>query len=386
MRPRFLPTLAAAALVALGACQDDPTGPERPDPTAEELTASSQVHAFGSAAVYTLTNQTSGNELLRFRRAPNGRLSPAGTFATGGTGTGGGLGNQGALTLTRGGGWLLAVNPGSDDVSVFRARGEPRLTDRVSSGGTRPISVAAQHGLVYVLNGGGDENVTGFRLLRSGELEPIPGASYGLSQDQVASAQVSFSPDGRTLVVTEKATNRIVTFPVRRNGRLGSPRIDASAGQTPFGFAFNRRGRLVVSEAFGGAPGASVLSSYAITGRAGVRPVTPNVGTTQTAACWVVISNNGRFAYASNTASGTISLYRLRPSGALQLLDGVAAERDGSAPIDMALSRGGRFFYVLNSGDGTIGAYRVGSRGELEGIPRGTADGLPAGTTGLVAR
>ena len=42
-----------------------------------------------------------------------------GRCATGGTGTGGGLGNQGALAFSKNGDYLFAVNPGSNNLSVF---------------------------------------------------------------------------------------------------------------------------------------------------------------------------------------------------------------------------------------------------------------------------
>lgn len=274
MRTRLTMSLALASMLALGACGDSASvvSPEAASDdgleslaTVTALSASS-IWEGGYGAVFTTSNSPEGNEVLTFYRAPDGTLYPKEPVSTGGLGTGGGLGNQGALTFNGDRSLLLVVNAGSDDISVMGTEGWPELLHRVPSRGTRPISVAVRGSLVYVLNGGGEENVAGFRLSRKGRLTPIPGAVYPLSEAQVGSAQVGFSPDGRSLVVTEKATNRILVFPVLRNGRLGEVRVEQSAGQTPFGFAFNRQGTLVVSEAFGGAPGASVLSSYGIQG------------------------------------------------------------------------------------------------------------------------
>jgi hypothetical protein len=53
-------------------------------------------------AVYTMTNDTSGNALILYRRTAHGLLVPGGTFSTGGLGSGDGLGNQGALALSAG--------------------------------------------------------------------------------------------------------------------------------------------------------------------------------------------------------------------------------------------------------------------------------------------
>ena len=74
-------------------------------------------------AVFTLSNSAGGNRVLAFERNAAGALLAVGAESTGGTGTGGGLGSQGALSLSPNHRWLYAVNPGSDEVSVFRVYG-----------------------------------------------------------------------------------------------------------------------------------------------------------------------------------------------------------------------------------------------------------------------
>jgi 6-phosphogluconolactonase len=346
------------------------------------------VHADESlAAVYTMSNATSGNRILAFHRAPNGTLTPAGSFATGGLGTGGGLGNQGGLTLSNNDRWLLAVNARSNDVSLFATDDDGiRLVDRVPSGGRQPVSVTIHRDLVYVLNAGSD-NVSGFRLRPHGKLMPLAGSTRPLSGSGTGPAQVQFRPDGRVLVVTEKATNLVVTYAVDEDGLLSSPHAQASHGATPFGFAFGRRRLLFVSEAFGGAPDASAVSSYRVRDDATLHVVSPSVATHQTAACWVVVTEGGRFAYTTNTGSGSISGYEIDDDGALTLLnaDGRTAETGaGSAPTDLALSDNGRFLYVLDSGTHNIGAFRIRANGQLQ--PVATTGSLPAGANGLAAR
>ena len=71
-------------------------------------------------AVYTQTNDPSGNTVQQFTRGGDGSLRPAGTFATGGTGLATLGGRQGAVALSGDGRSLYAVNAGSDSVSVFR--------------------------------------------------------------------------------------------------------------------------------------------------------------------------------------------------------------------------------------------------------------------------
>lgn len=339
------------------------------------------------AAVYTMSNATSGNRILAFHRAPNGTLTAAGSFATGGLGTGGGLGNQGGLTLSGNDRWLLAVNAGSNDLSLFATDDDGlRLVDKAPSGGTQPVSVTIHRDLVYVLNAGSD-NVSGFRLRPRGKLTPLVGSTRPLSGSGTGPAEVQFRPDGRVLVVTEKATNLIVTYSVDEDGLLGPPLVHVSQGATPFGFAFGKRRQLFVSEAFGGAPDASAMSSYRVNADGTLHLVSPSVPTHQTAACWVVVTEEGRFAYTTNTGSGSISGYAIDDDGALTLLnaDGrTASTGAGSAPTDLALSENGRFLFVLNSGTHSIGAFRIRASGQLQ--PIGFTGGLPAGANGLAAR
>jgi 6-phosphogluconolactonase (cycloisomerase 2 family) len=336
--------------------------------------------------VYTTTNAAGANEVLAFPRSPDGTLSGPTAYATGGDGAGMGLGSQGAVVLSHDGRWLLVVNAGSNDVSVFRAGNRNlELTDVESSGGEFPISITIDGDLVYVLNAGGANNVTGFRLHSSGDLVPIAGSARGLSAASVGPAQLSFTPDRRALVVTEKATNLITTFDVQ-NGLLSNRVSTPSATPTPFGFAFDRRGRLIVSEAAGGAPGASAVSSYGVKTAGGLETISPSVATTQSAACWVLLTQDRRTAYTTNTASGTVSAFAVGAGGSVALLHAVAANTGaGSTPIDMALSSNGRFVYVLAPGaGGTVRPYSIAPDGSLVGL--GPVTGIPATAYGLAAR
>ena len=96
---------------------------------------------------------------------------------------------------------------------------------------------------------------------------------------------------------------------------------------------------------------------------------------------------SGRFAYTTNTGSGSISGYDIDHDGTLTLLnpDGRTADTGvGSAPTDLARSEDGRFLCVRNSAAHGMGAFRVRQNGQLE--PVGTIGGLPAGANGLAAR
>ena len=346
--------------------------------------AQASVNDEESPAVFTETNAAAGNAIQVFERGADGHLDAAGTFATGGLGTGAGLGSQGAVALSRDGRWLFAVNAGSNDVSVFAVTDDGlRLTDRVASGGTKPISLTAEDSLLYVLNGGGSGNITGFSV-DDGHLVPLPDSTRPLSPGAAGPAQVSFNPSGSALVVTEKGTNRIDVYAVGDDGLAGGATVNASHGQTPFGFAFDPRGELLVSEAFGGAANQSALSSYELGPGGKLILVSSSVPDHQSAACWVVVTRDNRFTYSTNTGSNTVSGYHVGHDGQLGLLDanGVTAAT-GTTPIDASLTPDSELLYVLNSGAGSVSAYHVGGDGTL--ISLGAFGALPASDVGLAA-
>ena len=246
-----------------------------------------------------------------------------------------------------------------------------------------PISIAIHGRLIYVLNAG-TPNVSGFHLSSDGTLTPVPGSTQ-LLNGAAGPAQVAFSADGELLIVTDKPTNEIFTLRVDDDGVAAAPVAHASNGATPFGFAVDQRDHLVVSEAHGGPNGTSALSSYDVDEEGDVRLISGSVPTHQGAACWVVITENERFAFTSDTASGVITGFSLSRDGSLATLDpqGVSA-RPGSTPTDLALSENSRFLFALNTGSGTIAGWRIKSDGALAFT--GAAAGIPASASGIAAR
>src|SRR6266542_1637873 len=191
-------------------------------------------HRVGS--VYTLTNAVAGNAVAVFGRSADG------TFATGGTGTGAGLGSQGAVILGEGGHELFAVNAGSNSISYFTAEHDGlELQDTIASGGVRPISLTVHDHILYVLNAGGAGNITGF-VVEHGALAPLAASTQPLGAGSSGPAQVSFTPDGNVLVVTEKSSSTIDTYVVGAHGIAGPPTVSAAVGGTPFGFDFDKHG------------------------------------------------------------------------------------------------------------------------------------------------
>lgn len=381
---RVVPLLLSAA--ALAACSPSMAT----DPTLTPGAASLDASAGGGTpgAVYTQTNAAAGNALLVFLRTPSGGLVAGPSLPTGGAGTGSGLGSQGSVTLSESGEYLYVVNAGSDQLSAFRLRGtSPELIATVSSGGDQPVSVTEHAGLVYVVNGGAANNIAGFRLTSSGggrTLVAIPGGTQPLSAAGAGPAQIQFTSRGDALIVTEKNTNRILSFPVGANGAAAPAVVTPSSGQTPFGFTFAGRGDvLVVTEAFGGAPNGSAVSSYRVDAGGQLTLVTGSLATGQTAACWFSAAKDGRDAFAANTGSANITSVKVEANGALTLRTDGSDAATGLTPIDNAVSNNGQYLFQLAAGAHEVDAYRVGASGALTSI---ATVAIPAGTVGLAAK
>jgi 6-phosphogluconolactonase (cycloisomerase 2 family) len=222
----------------------------------------------------------------------------------------------------------------------------------------------------------------GFRVTGSG-IARIHGAWRHLAPGDKDPAQVGLNPADNVLVVTNKTSSTIDTFHVGAGGVLGHAVSHASVGGTPFGFAFARTGALVVSDA--SIPPSSGATSYSVAAPGALTATSGALENHQQAACWVAITPNSRFAYTANTASGTVSAYRI-DHGAISLVgNGVAGDTgSGSKPADEAITPSGGILYVLAGGTGRVEAFRIGPGGSLH--HGGSAGSLPAGAVGLAVR
>lgn len=315
-------------------------------------------------AVYTMTNAASGNQIVVFKRDAAGFLSAASSVATTGAGAGGGvdaLGSQHSLVLSRDEQWLLAVNAGSNEISVLRADEHSlKFAGKVSSGGNFPTSIAIFHDLVYVLNAGASPNITGFTLHHNGQLTPIPNSTRALSG--AAFGEVSFDQYGESLVVTDKGNSKLLVYGVSGAGLpAASPVVTSSNGMVPFAVIFDRHDHALVVEA-----GSNAVSSYAIQSDGSLQSISSSVANGQKAACWIAASG-GRYVFTTNPGTHSISSYRLNAdSGALTLISGIAAT--GTLPLDLAATRHGHYLYAIDAGSLAIDAFRVEHDGSLTNL------------------
>jgi 6-phosphogluconolactonase len=353
--------------------------------------------------VYVLTNMLAGNTVVSLQRNQDGSLTRLEEVSTGGLGSGpiplplpiGGpnpLDSQDALIATPNGRFLLAVNAGSNEISVLGIRGEGLvLTDKVSSNGEYPVSLSVHGSLVYVLNSHGNPNINGFNLDDSGKLTSIPDSTRSAGSPTADPAQVAFAPDGNTLIVTERLANLIDVFQMTKRGTPGTHAQLVSNNHTPFGVSFGRGRIIAITETNERVPripvinGASV-STYRIGATGELTAVSVAVPDHQSAACWIRFTPNRQFAYVSNTGSGTLSSYAVSPRGDLVLAEEIAADTGGpqSVPIDLAITPDGEFLYVLSSLLGTIQGYRIERDGTLTHVS--STDGFPISVQGIVTQ
>jgi 6-phosphogluconolactonase len=265
------------------------------------------------------------------------------------------------------------------------------------------------HGnLLYVLNGVSG-SISGFTFDSNGKLTPIAGTTRNLSVSGAngVAADIGFTPNGKWLFVTMRylpltpGTNGqpglIDAFHVRANGSIGLANQQTAATPTPFGFRFTKSGTMVdtsagrVTTTNGMAPplgdGTQIngsLQTYTVDANGKLTPIS-NAASGGRAACWVVLTNNDKYAFVTNTLSATaahpapgapigtgqsgLARYSVASNGSLTFLGNV--NTGPGTPSDLGLSPDGKYLYMADPTQGLfpfgshVEAYKVGSDGSL---------------------
>lgn len=351
---------------ALGALALPAISQAAPIGASEDATARPMVAGF----VYVNDNASPANAVAGFARLADGALVPlrGSPFMTGGSGTGASIGSQGALQVAGNGRLLLAADAGSNQLSVLRIGREGSLMpvkgSPFSSGGTMPVSIAVHGRLVYVANAGtGGSNYTGFVLTADGGLVPIAGSTVMLP-DGSSPGDILFDASGKHLIACRVGTSLVDSFTVGSDGKLtaapGSPY--AAQGPGPFGSLFSplHPNQLFVSLAHGGA-NAGMVSVYHVAAGGMLTAISGSpFADGQTAPCWLSSTPDGRFLYASNTGSDSISIYAARMDGALSLIDSVVFRgAPGLGLFDSGVDRRGTMLYVVDTMKASISAAAI---------------------------
>lgn len=365
-----------------------------------------------SAGFYTQTN-TPENVVVAFTRDSDGKIAERQRVPTGGTGLAKvpplgfpTVDSAGSVNLTPDGRLLFVVNAGDNTISSFRVTESGlELADRVPSGGILPVSLTCSGRLLYVLNGLSG-SIYGLRFSDDGRLTPVVNSLQALSTVGPAgeAAQIGFAPGGDILVVTHRALDVIDTFRLGADGSPYPAEPHTADAPKPFGFAFAGSHLEVTNSGHAGTPpdisDPSQLngsaSSYDVLS-SGVVTATGTVASGGRATCWLTITKDNHYGFATNTLSATvpdvstgkggISRFSIASDGTLTLLG--QADTGPGFPTDLALSSDDRYLYVLDptlmGGDTShIDVYRVDSDGGLVHV-QSTDRNLPRGISGAAA-
>jgi 6-phosphogluconolactonase (cycloisomerase 2 family) len=336
--------------------------------------------------VFVQSDNPQANTVVAYDRLQNGTLRQEGVYATGGKGgvLAGSmvdhLASQGSLV--RSGNTLFAVNAGSNTVTSFGIVGDRLVRQQsVSSDGSFPVSVAAHGNQVYVLNARDGGSVQGY-LNVGGVLVKIPSWHRSLGLDAHATpefthtpGEIAFTPDGSKVIVSTKGnTSAFDVFSVGAFGPAKRPVVTTFAGDVPFGFAFDRRGTLVASEA-----GPNAVATF-IVHRDGTLTKNSETATGAAATCWITI--DGEHVYASNAGTGTISGYTVNADHTLTATGTAATAEAGT--VDTAVSGDGQYLYAQTGAAGHVDEFAVAADGTLTTIGSVVVPGAVGGE-GIVA-
>jgi 6-phosphogluconolactonase (cycloisomerase 2 family) len=307
--------------------------------------------------VYFQTNNHNGNQnaILAYRLKSDGQLEQlsGSPFPTGGSGVGNPMQILGPndsdteVKISEDGKFLLAVNSGSNNISVFRIESDGRLTavagSPFSSGGETPVSIDMKDQYVYVVNKSQNPinptttapNYTTLTIDADGKLTSVPNSKVETTPGS-SPAQALLSNDekfvfGADFLGFQVGAGTLRSFMVADNGSLtaGSPQAIPGIGGALGLWQHPSSDVLYV-----GFPLQAKLGVYSINNSTGALTFTTSVDAGP-AACWVRTTRNGNRTYVLNSAENTISTYNTTTASAPVGLGKLTLKNSG--PIYMAM-------------------------------------------------
>jgi DNA-binding beta-propeller fold protein YncE len=376
--------------------------------------------ALGSGWVYTESNNPASgkNSVLALDYGTTGRLNPAHIreYYTKGTGAAliqpglsvGTLGADQQVTLSPDHKFLYAVNQGSGTVAVFKVNKKTGALKHVKgspfdSGGNAPISVGAHgkrvvvanHGVVAPFNpaspppGFGNPNFTSFKVSKKGKLTKISSVPAGPGPTQAL-----ISPSGRNVFSTSfygffgPANQTIQSLKLSKSGKLseaaGSPTglppavTNAHPPLPPFlppgieklAFGIATHPNRKIAYILGAVDFQVAIYRYNKAGALTFLGGAANPGAL--AACWVVLTSDGRFMYTANTATQNISVLSVSDDGTKADQVQVAPIPSTGTDLNLAIDPTDNYLYAVAAHDDPDGPRPQGVK------PDGTIMPAPA--------
>jgi len=351
-------------------------------------------------AVFTMTNGKESNEIIMYSRNSDGKLTLSEPESEDDNTTGGNggaaldgnssdpLGSQDSIIVA--GECLIAVNAGSNTITSFLIETDKKIAHKslVPSGGSIPISLTEHCGVLYVLNAGDGGNIHGFTLdPKSCKLTSIADSKHLLGQARLAGdpdlpmspplfsapTQISFTPNGRSLLVSIKGIRgatafggSIIQFRVDRSTFLAesnpTENLIGTDSPFPFSFDFNDKDRILLVTPFGGMAGednpngdGTVLSYRSVAQSMGISRIDRIILNGAQGTCW--IKYNDGCAFTTDSDTNSISGVSVNNNGMLSnsIVAAVGSEEPGklNRPLDLNFSGDG-FLYVLSTNSDQI--------------------------------
>lgn len=331
------------------------------------LTLSCFSLAFASDVVYVIANPTGPNYVTAYNRnQQSGALTLLGSYATGGAGLVSTefVGAQ-ANSLVFNNGRLYAINPGSNDISIFLVQpdGTLRLAHApVPSGGIGPETIAIHDHLLYVGNDGNSTtppNITGF-LIDDDRLRPINGSTVTLNIGDHP-ADLRFSKNGNFLVGSLADSGIIDVFRVRDDGTLfRTAELHDQPGIV--GLAFNPVHPNKLIGTLANFPG---VKSYVISADGEITTLSAIQDTATIDSCWIATNKAGTKAWVTAPLSSSIILYTIDPQTRLTRVSSHDTSSFGFTLTDLVMDESESFIYAMKPLSGSVHIFRLtGSESE----------------------
>jgi 6-phosphogluconolactonase (cycloisomerase 2 family) len=413
------------------------------------------MQSMGGAAgghLYIQTNETK-NAIVHYVRSPDGTITEAERAATGGSGSGtfkpisgqesapNAFEGARSVILAPDRRFLFTTNGGDNSVSNFAVGQDGKLTlidvkrtgNTVAgrSGTAKSLAYAPSSGILYVLHAFGPDHVRLMTVDAEGQLtarrecytantpdKPDRVATMivlspderfvlvGTTFDQPAQANPDGSPilwvrgmDGSAKSIASNAPDPdgLVVFTVGAHGTLSEPSFQDGGGGSPwFPLFLNRRpDHFVVGYAV--ADGVA-LAQIDEDGKVSTAPVAvlDTSGGKPSELCWLSISSDDRWVFATSFGYGYVTSYRLEGNvlsvakdpacpkvpgdGTFRALNGTVS----SGPSDNWISPDGAYFYQIYGNASKLVGYSIQADGSLEEITSTTIPyNSPQGLTGF---
>ena len=391
--------------------------------------------------LYLQTNELR-NCVIHYRRGADGKLIEAERCRTGGAGSGefkpisgqesapNAFEGAGSVILSKDRRFLFVTNGGDNSVSSFALSedGALKMLDceptgnpvMGKSGTAKSLAFGASKGILYVLHSFGPDHLRLMSVDGAGKLtarkerytvntkdktdrvptmavlspdgkfllvgttfdQPI--AHTGLYPDGSPILWVP-NPDGTYRVIASNAPDPdgLIVFPVQEDGTLGMASFQDGKAGSPFYLAFlhGRPDTFIIGYAVGDGCAMATIDEK---GKLNVGPlmkIDTSVGL-PSELCWLAVSPDDRFVYATNFGYSYVSSYRINSKG-LEIAKDPASPKvpgDGTArglntvvtsgPADSWVTPDGAFFYQIYGNAAKLIGYATQPDGSLTEITR----------------